>query len=107
MPMKFLEVVRLAYGIVLLAVPAAALDSVAADNSSPVSRRVVRVLGARHVVQAIVTMGCARRGHQVGAGVDLLHAGSAAVFAVIKPEWRGPAAVSSLVSLAFGAGEIQ
>ncbi|HEY1529391.1 MAG TPA: hypothetical protein VGF80_01095 [Galbitalea sp.] len=105
--MKFLEVVRLAYGIVLIAVPAAALDSVATDDSSLVARRVVRILGARHVVQAIVTMGRGRIWHQAGAGVDLLHAGSAAVFALVKPEWRGPAAVSSLVSLALGAGEIQ
>jgi hypothetical protein len=105
--MKFLEVVRLAYGIVLLAVPAVALNTVAADNSGPVARRVVRVLGARHVLQALLTSGRGRRWHRVGAGVDLLHAGSAAVFAVVKPEWRGPAAVSSLVSLALGAGEIQ
>ena len=103
--MKFLELVRLCYGLTVMIFPGPALAQVSSDAEDASAKKVLRVLGARHVVQAVFTFGRGQRWHSVGAIVDLLHALTAAAFAVTHPKWRGAAAVSSLVSLTFAAGE--
>ena len=103
--MRLLEVVRVGYGLAMLISPDALLSEGAKISSDRTARRVVRVLGARHLVQGIVLFRRDPTWHRVGSMIDVLHGLTAAVFAVAVPRWRGPAALSALVSLVFGAGE--
>ncbi len=105
--MKILEVVRIGYGVAMMIFPNLLLDEGTASGSDAAARRVVRVLGARHVVQGAVLFAGNENWHRLGAVVDVLHCASAAVFAAARPRWRRPAGSSALVSLVFGAGELR
>lgn len=71
-----LELVRAAYGLCQLLAPELVAGRVLHVHLHRRTALVVRVLGARHVAQAVLTLTAGRRGHQVGAVVDLLHAAS-------------------------------
>ena len=68
------------------------------------ARRVVRVLGARQVTQAGLTLAFpAEPLAGLGIGVDALHALSMIPLVVAAPRWRRPALVSGLTAAAFAA----
>ena len=102
-PTSRVAFVRATWGFVLLAAPA----SLTGDGGrAPGARRrwVLRVLGARHVVQAAVT---AWRPTPVvlaaGATTDVLHAASMAALAVGDARWRGRAAADAVLASCFAA----
>jgi len=77
-PAGLLTGLRLAYGSVLLAAPGPVVQAAAGQPADTRARRVTRVLGARHLLQGIGTVG--RPGPDVvglGAEVDLVHAATA------------------------------
>jgi hypothetical protein len=75
--MRRVELVRAAYGFVLLAAPPRALGALARQPLDRPSLRVARVLGARLVAQAVVlTTHPAPRWRMAGAAVDGAHAAS-------------------------------
>lgn len=68
------EVVRLAYGLCQLAAPRLLARVVLHEDLDDTTAAVVRVLGARHTVQALLTATGSARAHRRGGVVDLLHA---------------------------------
>ena len=82
-----LDVVRACYGGLLLAAPRRVLTACTREQASPRALGVVRVLGARHLLQAALTGGpLSARGPSgeippgrallAGSGVDTMHAAS-------------------------------
>ena len=69
----------------------------------PATLRVVRVLGARQVVQAGLALALlpAEPLLGLGVGVDALHALSMVPVVAAAPRWRRPALVSGLTAAAF------
>lgn len=77
---------RAGWGAFLLVSPASAPHPV---GDSPAGRRTVRVLGARHVLQACwVADRPDRRRVLIGAGIDLAHAASMVALARLAPRLR-------------------
>ncbi|WP_331559918.1 hypothetical protein [Actinomycetospora sp.] len=90
------------HGGVLLLRPATVAARVGRGAAGGREVAVVRVLGARHVVQGIAGLAGPGRGWPVlGATVDGLHAASMAGVAVLDREHRRAATASALVALAF------
>lgn len=81
--------VRMAYGGAALASPAPVLRIYDGPAASRLDRGVLRILGARHMVQAALTMRMPRAGTlAAGAGVDAVHALSMLVLARHSRERR-------------------
>lgn len=73
---------------------------------SPVERRVVRVLGVRHLAQGTVQLVAPTRAEGVWAATDLAHAASMLVLAALDPGRRRPALVSAAVSAVTATGAL-
>ncbi len=102
--MRRLEMTRLAYGALLLSSPDAVARAVGAGRLDGRDRLVARILGARHVGQALVT---SHSGPQLGRlwpAVDLLHAASMVALAVLDPRRRRVAAADAVVASLFTLG---
>ena len=100
--------VRAGYGLVLLLVPDRFL-AVGARPPIPASAvAVARVLGARHVLQSIVTV-AVPTGRVVGAGaaLDALHGSTDVALAALSPRWRrialADAALAAVLAAAGGS----
>jgi hypothetical protein len=75
-PVVLLSTARAVYGLALLAAPGPILAVLGGDASRRRNRAVARVLGARHVTQAVVTVAAGGQAMAPGAVVDSLHATS-------------------------------
>ncbi|WP_225813594.1 hypothetical protein [Streptomyces spinosus] len=98
-----MTVARVMWGTVLTTVPGAVLRHCPRTARNTAADAVVRVLGARHLVQGLAT----------AAGVmppawaalpDALHAATMAGLAVYSPRWRTAASVDFAVAGAFTVG---
>ena len=92
-----------AWGGILVCVPAR-LIRLAGEVPSPSSRRVLRLLGVRHLGQAAVT--AARPGPaalRAGGVVDILHAASCAGLALADARWRRAAVLGCSGATALAA----
>jgi hypothetical protein len=91
---------RAAWGALLLTAPGVLLSAVAARDVGPGPRRLVRLLGARHLAEVIVgvTFPTARRWTGVA---DALHAATAIVLAIRSRRWRRAAIADAFVATAF------
>ena len=90
-------VVRAGWGVFLLGAPAAVLAGFGHSGTGP--EEVVRVLGARHVAQAVLTATLPRsRVVPAGTAADALHAVTAAALAVASPRWRRAAAADAALA---------
>jgi hypothetical protein len=99
---RALASVRLGWGALLLAAPARLLRLV--ERAAPGRRQtlVVRILGARHIVQtALVRASGTREAVLGGAAVDALHAGSALLLALADRRRRRIGIADALVASAF------
>lgn len=99
-----LAAVRGAWGALLICCPGPLLRAAAGHPGSAADRAVLRVLGARHLLQAVAT--AARPSPAVltaGSVVDLLHAASQVALACSGPRWRRAAALDALGAAAFAA----
>ena len=90
-----LATLRAGYGAVQLAVPGYSAEQRLGGPLDPATLRVVRVLGARQLVQAGLALAFpAEPLLGLGVGVDALHALSMVPAALVWPEYRRPALVS-------------
>lgn len=99
------EAVRLTYGLCQLVAPRFLARVVLHEGLDDATVAVVRVLGARHTVQALLTVGGGARAHRFGGAVDLLHAASL----VPLGAWSGQrrlALADGIVASGFGAVEL-
>jgi len=100
---------RALYGAALLVAPGPILAVVAGQPPSRRDRAVARVLGARHVAQALASVAAGRSAMAPGAMVDSLHAASMVALAArrspgndgsIRRAELADAAVESLLAIA-------
>lgn len=92
--------VRFVWASILLAVPGAVIRSVGGIDETA-SRRVVRVLASRHLVQAAIE---ARLGPAVlrkGAAIDVSHACTGIMFGIADRRWRRPALIDAAIAAGF------
>ena len=94
---------RAAWGTALLAAPGAVLRLFGGTDVGPTPRRVLRVLGARHLAQAGAEWAFGGRARQIGMVVDLLHATTSVGFAVVDRRWRRAALSDTAVTSGFVA----
>lgn len=97
-----LGLTRLGWGLTLLALPGDVARAVGADDMRAV-RRLGRVLGARHVLQATIELASWPRWRRLGAAVDGLHAISAMGAAGADRRWRRPALIDGALAGTFAA----
>ena len=103
--MKPLELLRAAYGTAELLSPGTVEGLLIGRAPDQRARAVIRILGARHLLQAVVTARGGRTLHRLGGGVDLVHALTMVALAAFDRRRRRPAVVNAAVALAFAAGE--
>ena len=104
-PPPWISMVRAVWGCLLLLAPGWVSRRLRwAEGEHRRGRLVVRVLGARQLVQAGVTARWPERQVLgIGAGTDLLHATTAAWFAASGPGRRVAGGVDSMVAVIFAA----
>jgi hypothetical protein len=103
-PRLLFPVARAGYGAALLCAPGLALGLCAGQASSARARAVVRIVGARHLAQAALTMWRPRRTVlTVGAGIDGCHAASMLALAVASPGLRRAGLADAVAAGAFTA----
>ena len=109
-----LDAVRACYGGLLLAAPRRVLGVCTPGQASPRAVGVVRVLGARHMLQAGLTAGAlSARGRSeeippgrallAGSGVDTAHAASMLGLALAHRPWRRAALADALLAGSLAA----
>jgi hypothetical protein len=99
-----LQLVRAGYGAALLLVPGPAIRLATGRPASPGTRRIARVLGARHLVQAALTAAAPSSAvFAAGSQVDTVHAASMFLLAAVSRPGRRPALTDALTEAAFAA----
>lgn len=100
--------VRFGYGATLLTAPGVLIRLAGAQSAGPGAKRVARVLGARHCLQAVLlSRSRAPIAHELGVTVDLLHALSMQGMAAFDRTHRQAEVVDSCVATAFASAEMQ
>jgi hypothetical protein len=103
-PRLLFPAARGCYGAALLFAPGLALGLCTGVASSPRARAVVRILGARHLAQAVLTLWQPRRKVlAAGAGIDGCHAASMLVLAAADPSLRRAGLADAVAATAFTA----
>ncbi|MGH9103803.1 MAG: hypothetical protein ACRDYD_12605 [Acidimicrobiales bacterium] len=97
-----LAVIRAGWGVLLLAAPGAVLRAGGMGAHASPWRSVVRVLGARHLAQALTEPGAGRTSLRLGAAVDALHLLSDLALALADRRRRRPALSDAAVTAALG-----
>jgi len=101
--LDLLPAARVCYGGALLCVPGLMFRIAAGHPASFRARSVARVLGARHLLQAVLTSGPAPGPARlaIGAAVDLTHAASMAGLAAADRSLRLATAADALIETTF------
>ena len=96
--MRRIAIVRVVYGVFLLVASDTLIETVIGERSR-MAAVVGRIIGMRHVVQAL-TLGKRRsRGWAAaGAGIDTLHALSMVALAILSDRYRRLAALDAAVA---------
>jgi hypothetical protein len=92
---------RIGWGAALLIAPGTVLRLFGGADEGVAPRRIMRVLGARHVVQAAAERAGGRQAREIGTLVDLLHAGTSVGFGLANRRWRRAAWSDAAVTLVF------
>ncbi len=101
-------VIRIAWGTVLLLVPGSGLRTIGAGPSDARTRRVARLLGARHLLQGLVAVRHRSRSAMLGgAAVDATHAATMLVLTIRRPDYRRPAIASALTAGCFAVAGLR
>lgn len=102
------ELVRGAYGACQLIAPRLLAGRVLRANMTPTVVTIIRILGARHLVQAAITLPDRTRWlRPLGGFVDLLHALSMLGVAIVAGAHRRAALCDAAVATAFAASELR
>ena len=103
--MRTIDLVRAWLGLVELTAPTAVLGVVGTDPTNRTSLAVVRLLGARHLGQAVITAARPTPGtRRVGAAVDASHAASMLALAAASRAHRRAALCSAATATALATG---
>jgi len=103
-PRLLFPAARGCYGTALLCAPGLALGLCTGEASSTRARAVVRILGARHLAQAVLTLWQPRRKVlAAGAGIDGCHAASMLALAAADPSLRRAGLADAVAATAFTA----
>ena len=95
---------RACYGAALLCAPGLALGLATGQAPSQRARTVARILGARHLAQAVLTLWRPRPAvFLAGAGIDACHAASMLALAVADPGMRRAGIADAATAAAFTA----
>jgi hypothetical protein len=96
--------VRAGYGAILLLAPDRVSRRATGRTPDRISRAVVRILGARHLTQAVMSIGTSSRVVQaLGAEVDALHSLSMLGLAAVDPPRRRGALIDAAIAGCFAA----
>ncbi|MBV8931786.1 MAG: hypothetical protein JO285_04415 [Kutzneria sp.] len=96
--MTGLLVARLIWGLLLVTSPDS-VGTAAGAPASPTASRVVRVLGMRHVLQALLTRFMPRLTvRRWGSAADALHAATCLALAAVDRRWRRAATLDALAA---------
>ncbi|MFR0357336.1 hypothetical protein [Streptomyces sediminimaris] len=98
-----MTVVRISWGGLLTAAPDAVLRGCPRTRTSTAASAVVRVLGARHILQGLATA-TGVMPVAWGAVPDALHAATMAGLALGSDRWRTAACADLLIAGAFAVG---
>jgi hypothetical protein len=102
------ELVRAGWGLALLAAPDRVVAAMGVAEPDDQTRAVARVLGARHLAQAAVTLARpTARCLRWGGVVDLAHAGTGVVLAVADARYRRAAFTDAAITTGFGLRGLQ
>jgi hypothetical protein len=95
---------RAGYAAVLLATPSLVIGICTGQPASKLDRRVARVLGVRHLTQAILTARAPKAAvFGVGAAVDVAHAASMLALAASDHPMRRAEITDGLIAAGFAA----
>lgn len=98
---------RAGYGLMLVCKPARMAGLFQAPPDDPAAITVARVLGARHLVQAAVTIAApVRKVVVTGAVIDALHGFTDAMMAGVDPRWRHAASIDAAVAFSSAAAAV-
>ena len=106
--MRYVTVGRAAYGLSLLLAPGALIQVASGHTMGQAPKLVGRILGARHLVQALVVgrMGT-RNWLLVGTAVDVAHALSMIWFAVLDRGYRRPATLDAVLAVGLAVSGLR
>ncbi len=97
--MRYAVVPRAAYGALLLLVPGMMMRMVSGEPVARVPSAVARILGLRHLVQALLLERNKTRNRLLaGTAIDAAHALSMVGFAVVHEDYRRPAALDAVLA---------
>jgi hypothetical protein len=100
--LRVLSPLRAGIGVARLAYPHTVIPGLAAGSLSSRGRKVVRVLGARQVAQAVVTGRAPTPAVLwLGTEVDVAHAATMIGLAVVERRYRRAALVDGAIAMAF------
>jgi hypothetical protein len=103
-PRLLFPAARACYGAMLLCAPGPVLGLSTGQPPSPRARAVARVLGARHLAQAVLTLWRPRPAVlAAGAGIDGCHAASMLALAAASPGARRAGLTDAVTEVAFAA----
>jgi hypothetical protein len=104
LPRVVFPAARACYGAALLCVPGLVLGLATGKSAGGRARTVTRVLGARHLAQAVLTGWRPRPGVLLaGAGIDACHTTSMLALAAADPRLRRAGLADALAATAFTA----
>jgi hypothetical protein len=98
-----LIVVQALWGAVLLLEPGMVLMALGGANEARTPKRILRILGARHLLQAGAEQYFGAEAFKLGACVDGLHALSGMGFACFDARWRRAALTDAAITGGFAA----
>ena len=102
--MRSIEILRAAWGAALLCAPRPVLEQVNHASVDATSLAVARILGARHLAQAVLSgLSPTPEVLAMGVWVDAVHAGTAAALVVVDPA-RSRAGIADAAVAATWAG---
>jgi hypothetical protein len=97
--------IRIGYGLILLARPGLLAGSPTATGAPPM-KVVVRILGARHVLQGAVSAIRPTSGvRRAGAALDALHAATDLLYGAATSRWA-PAATDAAIAFLLGSANV-
>jgi hypothetical protein len=91
----------MAWGAALLVSPGTVLRLFGGVDAGTAPRRVMRVLGARHMAQAGAEWAFGGRAREIGIAVDIVHAATDVGFSIVNPRWRRAALSDTAVTAGF------
>jgi hypothetical protein len=102
---RLMQGARLVWGGLLVGAPGIALETLTGRPATRSQEWLLRVLGARHLLQGGLDLARPTRGLlRGGAAVDLLHAATCAGAVALSPAWRRVALVDGAGAVGFAAG---